>query len=49
MAALLNPASQSMKLDPSSFRDTLSIKARSQASLDSGAEGGGVVVEDIMI
>jgi hypothetical protein len=46
MAAFRNPASQSWKFDPFSFKDTLSIKERNQASLGSGADGVVLVVED---
>jgi hypothetical protein len=49
MAAVRRFASQSRKLEPSSFKDTLSIKAQSHASLDSGAEDGGVEDVEVII
>jgi len=47
MAALLNWASQSTKFEPSSFKDTRSMKARSHESRESGAEVREVEVDII--
>ncbi len=50
MAALRKLASQSRKFEPSSFKDTLSMKARSHASFGRGAAVlGSVDDEDAII